>query len=85
MNLPFCLSRLTEIEKRLTIKCGDSMCRPKVYDDFIRYIILYRHNKWWFRYDRPMCGHLTDGEAKELRELAQSNYEMYCERHREGE
>ena len=37
MILPFCLSRLTEIEKRLTIKCGDSMCRPKVYDEFIRY------------------------------------------------
>lgn len=79
------LSRFTDIEKRLTIKCGDSICRPRVYDGFSSYIILYRHNKWWLRYDRPMCGHLTDGEAKELREFAQSNYEMYCERHREGE
>lgn len=79
------LSRFTDIEKRLTIKCGDSICRPRVYDGFSSYIILYRHNKWWFRYDWPMCGLLTGGEAKELREFAQSNYEMYCERHREGE
>lgn len=85
MILPFCLSRFTEIEKRLTIKCGDSICRPRVYDGFSSYIILYRHNKWWLRYNRPMCGHLTDGEAKELREFAQSNYEMYYARHREGE
>ena len=79
------LFRITEEEKRLTIKCGDSRCRPRVYDGFSSYIILYRHNKWRLRYDRPMCGHLTDGEAKELREFAQSNYKMYCERHREGE
>ena len=81
----WCFPRDTEKEKRLTIKCGDSICRPSVYDLFTSHIILYRHNKWWLRYDRPMCGHLTDGEAKELREFAQSNYEMYCERHREGE
>ena len=79
------LFRITEEEKRLTIKCGDSICRPRVYDGFSSYIILYRHNKWWLRYNRPMCGRLTDGEAKELREFAQSNYEMYCARHREGE
>ena len=85
MLLLFCLLRLTDIEKRFTIKCGDSRCRPRVYDGFSSYIILYRHNKWWLRYDLPMCGHLTDGKAKELREFAQSNYEMYCERHREGE
>lgn len=81
----WCLPRFTEEEKRLTIKCGDSRCRPSVYDGFSCYIILYSHNDWWFRYDKPMCGHLTDGEAKELREMAQANYEMYCERHREGE
>lgn len=79
------LSRFTEEEKRLTIKCGDSRCMPCVYDGFGNYIILYAHNGWRFRFERPMCGHLTDGEAKELREMAQSNYEMYCERHREGE
>ena len=79
------LFRITEVEKCLTIKCGNSICRPRVYDRFSSYIILYRHNKWWLRYDRPMCGLLTDGEAKELREFAQSDYEMYCERHREGE
>ncbi|MDU6732042.1 MAG: hypothetical protein E6422_07465 [Veillonella sp.] len=81
----WCLPRFTEEEKRLTIKCGDSRCRPSVYDGFSCYIILYSHNDWWFRYDKPMCGHLTDGEVKELREMAQANYEMYCERHREGE
>lgn len=75
MILPFCLSRLTEIEKRLTIKCGDSMCRPKVYDEFIRYIVLYRKDNWWFRYYI----------VKQLKGMAQANYEMYCERHREGE
>ena len=85
MLLSFCLLRLTDIEKRLTIKCGDNRCIPRVYDGFSSYIILYRHNEWRLRYDRPMCGHLTDGEAKELREFAQSNYEMYCERHRESE
>lgn len=79
------LFRITEEEKRLTIKCGDSRCIPRVYDGFSNYIILYRHHKWWLRYERPTFGHLTDGEAKELREFAQSNYEMYCERHREGE
>lgn len=81
----WCLPRSTEVEKRLTIKCGDSRCSPRVYDGFISYIILYRHNKWWFRYERPMCGHLTDSVVKQLKEMAQSNYEMYCERHREGE
>lgn len=78
----WCLPRDREKEKRLTIKCGDSKCIPSVYDELSAYIILYRHNDWWFRYDIPMCGHLTDREAKELREMAQSNYEMYCERHK---
>lgn len=85
MLLSFCLLRLTDIEKRLTIKCGDNRCIPRVYDGFSSYIILYRRNEWWLRYERPMFGHLTDGEAKELREFAQSNYEMYCKRLREGE
>lgn len=79
------LSKFTEEEKRLTIKCGDSRCMPGVYDGFGNYIILYAHNGWWFRIERPMCGHLTDSEAKQLKEMAQDNYEMYCERHREGE
>lgn len=78
----WCLARFTEEEKRLTIKCGDSRCRPSVYDGFSCYIILYRHNGWWFRYDRPMCEYLTDGEVKQLKEMAQANYEMYCERHK---
>lgn len=69
-------------ENRLTIKCGDSRCTPSVYDGFCSHIIVYRYNDWWFRYDKPMCGHLTDGEAKELREMAQSDYDMYCERHK---
>ena len=28
---------------------------------------------------------LTDRHVKQLKGMAQSNYEMYCERHREGE
>lgn len=32
-----------------------------------------------------MCGHLTDSQVKQLKEMAKANYDMYCERHREGE
>ena len=82
MKLPFCLSRLKEIEKRLTIKCGDSICKPKVYDEFTRYIVLYRNNNWWFTYYILMGEKLTDSHVKQLNEVAQSNYDMYCEIHK---
>lgn len=78
-------SRFIEEEKRLTIKCGDSRCMPYVYDGVGSYIILYRHDGWWFRFERPMCGRLTDSQVKQLKEMAKANYDMYCERHREGD
>lgn len=61
------------------------MCRPKVYDEFIRYIVLYRKDNWWFRYYILIGEKLTDSHVKQLKGIAQANYEMYCERHREGE
>lgn len=82
MILPFCLSRLTEIEKRLTIKCGDNICRPKVYDEFVRYIVLYRNDNWWYRYYILIGEKLTDSHVKQLKGMAQDNYDMYCERHK---
>ena len=80
----WCLPRKWTEEKKLTIKCGNRECKPRVYDEGRGYIILYRFGKWWFRIGSPIniSGRIMECEAKQIKGMAQSNYEMYCERHK---
>lgn len=66
--------------KLLSIKCGNDICTPSVYDNFCDYIIIYRHNKWWFRVEFPLLGGLTDFDVKKIKAMAQYDYDKYCER-----
>lgn len=83
----WCLPRKQEEEKKLVIKCGNHECKPRVYDEGSGYIILYRFGEWWFRIESPVCieGRIMECEAKQIKRIAQANYEMYCERHRKVE
>ena len=76
--------RKQEEEKKLVIKCGNRECKPRVYDEGRGYIILYRLGEWWFRIE-SIGGRIMECEVKWIKEVAQANYDMYCERHREDE
>ena len=84
MSWLWCLPRKKEEEKKLAVKCGNRECKPMVYDEGCRYIILYKCGEWWFRTESPLCisGRLMECEVKQIKDMAQTNYEMYCERHK---
>lgn len=67
-------------KKVLSIKCGNDECTPRVYEDFYNYIVIYNHNKWWFRVEYPLLCGFTDNDVKQIKAMAQYDYDMYCER-----
>lgn len=67
-------------KKVLSIKCENDECAPRVYEDFYNYIIIYKHNKWWFRIEYPLWGGFTDSDVKQIKAMAQADYDKHCER-----
>lgn len=67
-------------KKVLSIKCESDECTPRVYEDFYNYIIIYKHNKWWFRIEYPLWGGFTDSDVKQIKAMAQADYDKHCER-----
>lgn len=76
----WCLPRVREEEKHLSIQCGDRECRPMVYNAGSSYIILYKRGEWWLRLDWTLCGGFTDADVKQIKEMAQRKYNMYYEK-----
>ena len=67
-------------KKLLSIKCGNDECAPSIYNDFHRYIILYSHDEWWFRVNYPFFCGFTDNDVKQIKAMAQHDYDKHCER-----